>query len=338
MNAVVGYLLTILVFFFINNILVWGLNIQFGFSGILNFAYIAFVAIGAYVAATFALPAQTAFGGQTYIFGYSLPFPIPLIAGGIASALVGVLVAFIALKRLRSDYMAIVTVSVAAITYDFIGNYFPLFNGWDGIGGVPAPLQTELAQAGVDYNAYQFVFLIGVAVIMVLLGLASHRLYDSPFGRTLRSIREDIDVSDAFGKDVFRYRLIAMAIGCFYAGIGGGLLVEYISSFNPAGWTIGETFILFAALIIGGRGNNWGVVLGTFLVPILFLEATRFLPTFPHSDTLIPSLRNIIVGALFILTLWFRPQGIIPERKARYVQPALATPENVQEEADVALG
>lgn len=338
MNPVVGYLLTLTVFFFIDNILVWGLNIQFGYAGILNFAYIVFVAIGAYIAATFALPHQTAFAGQTYFFGFSLPFPIPLLAGGLVSALFGVLVAFIALKRLRSDYMAIVTVSVAAITYDVIGNYFPLFNGWDGIGGVPAPLQTELLNAGIDYNTYQFVFLGGVAIIMVLLGLAAHRIYHSPFGRTLRSIREDMDVTDAFGKNVFRYRVIAMAIGCFYAGIGGALLVEYISSFNPAGWTIGETFILFAALIIGGRANNWGVVLGTFLVPILFLEATRFLPAFPHSDTLIPSMRNIIVGALFILTLWFRPQGIIPERKARYEEPPLASRENVEEEADAALG
>ncbi len=335
MDRTLLYLISLVTIFFIYNILAWGLNIQFGMTGILNFAYIIFMAIGAYIAGSFALPRATEIAGQTYVFGFSLPFPIPLIAGGIVAAAVGLLVGFVALKRLRSDYMAIATVSVAAITYDFIGNYTPLFNGWDGLAGVPAPLQTAL---GLSYSNYQLFFLAVCFAFMVFFFFLTQRINHSPFGRTLRSIREDIDVSEAFGKDTFRYRMIAMAIGCFYAGVGGALLIEYISALNPGGWTTGETFVLFAALIIGGSGNNWGVAFGTLLVPIVFQEATRYLPQFPNSDYIIPALRNIIVGLLLIVTLWFRPQGIFPERKAEFPSVPLAEPENKQEEADVALG
>ncbi|HUY79991.1 MAG TPA: branched-chain amino acid ABC transporter permease [Ktedonobacterales bacterium] len=344
MNPILSYLMTLVVFFFIYNILTWGLNIQFGAAGILNFAYIAFMAIGAYIAGTFALTKADGFSGQTYVFGFSLPFPIPILAGGLVSAAVGLLVGVVALKRLRSDYMAIVTISVGAILYDIIGNYFPLFNGWDGLGAVPAPLENTLQNNfGVDYNEYQWVFLIITGVIMALMFLLIQRIIHSPFGRTLRAIREDQDVSEAFGKDTFWYRMVAMAIGCFYAGVGGALLIEYVSAFNPSGWTTGETFVLFAALIIGGRGNNWGAALGALLVPIIFQEATRYLQAttlsqIPNGDTLIPALRNIIVGALLIGTLWFRPQGLIPERKATFPQMALDEPENKEEEADVAVG
>lgn len=335
MNASISYLLTLAIFFCIYNIMSWGLNIQFGYAGILNFAYIVFVAIGAYIAGTFALPRPDPYTGQTYIFGFSLPFPIPLLAAGLVASVFGLLVGTIALKRLRSDYMAIVTVSVGAIVYDTIGNYFPLFNGWDGILGVPNPLQIPL---GLDYNSYQWFFLGLCIVIMLGFFFIAQRLYHSPFGRTLRSIREDLDVSEAFGKDTFRYRMIAMAIGCFFAGVGGALFIEYLTAWSPSGWTAGETFVLFAALIIGGRSNNWGAALGALLVPIVFQEATRYIPQFPNSEVVIPALRNIIVGGLLILTLWFRPQGLIPERKAKLPHVALQQTENTEEEADVALG
>ena len=108
-----------------------------------------------------------------------------------------------------------------------------------------------------------------------------------------------------------------MVVGCVYAGIAGGLLVGFISALNPGGWQAGETFLLYAALLLGGRGNNWGAVLGAFLVPVLFQEATRYLPAIQGHPELIPAIRNMIVGALLIGILWFRPEGILPERKFR---------------------
>lgn len=338
MQAIIFYATTLLVFFFVNNILTWGLNIQFGYTGILNFAFIVFMALGAYVTGVFSLPKANNISGQTYVLGLSWPFPITLLMGGLASAAFGLVVGLIALKRLRSDYMAIVTVAVGVITYDFIGNTTNLFNGWDGLGGVPSPLQDAL---NISYANYQFFFVALAGVVMLIMWWLAQRIYNSPYGRTLRSIREDMDVSESFGKNTFKYRMSAMVIGCFYAGIAGGLLIEYITAINPSGWTTGETFVIWTALLIGGTGNNWGAALGALLVPVLFQEVTRFLPQASSNPDLIPALRNIIVGSMLILVLWFRPQGIIPEKKARFYDLPLgrdaATPAS-KEDVNVAAG
>ncbi len=318
MNSIVFYAVTLIVFWFDFNILTWGLNIQFGYTGILNFAFIVFMAIGAYVSGVFALPPASGIAGQTYILGLSWPFPLTLLMGGIAAAIFGFFVGLIALKRLRSDYMAIVTVAVGAIAYDFIGNVTGLFNGWDGLGSVPSPLQERF---NIDYSSYQFVFVVLAGVVTLILWWVANRIYSSPFGRTLRSIREDQDVSEAFGKNTYKYRMIAMVIGCFYAGIAGGILIFFTTAINPSGWTAGETFVIWTALLVGGTGNNWGAMLGALLVPVAFQEATRFLAQLTDNQNLqnlIPPLRNIVVGSLLILVLWFRPQGIIPERKATF--------------------
>ena len=315
MPPIVFYLITLVVFWFDFNILTWGLNIQFGYTGILNFAFIIFMAIGAYVSGVFALPQANGIAGQTYILGLSWPFPLTMIMGGLAAAALGFFVGLIALKRLRSDYMAIVTVAVGAIAYDFIGNVTGLFNGWDGLGGVPQPLELRF---NIDPISYQFVFVAIAGVTTLILWWFANRIYSSPFGRTLRSIREDQDVSEAFGKNTFKYRMLAMIIGCFYAGIAGGILIFFITALNPSGWTTGETFVIWTALLVGGTGNNWGAMLGALLVPVGFQEATRFLPQGFLNPDLLAALRNIVVGLLLILVLWFRPQGIIPERKARF--------------------
>jgi ABC-type branched-subunit amino acid transport system permease subunit len=330
MTAVLYYLATLVVFFFIYNILTWGLNIQFGYTGILNFAFIVFMAVGAYVTGVTSLGRPGIDSGQTYVLGLGWFFPLPLLAGGIVAGLFGLFVGGVALKRLRSDYMAIVTVAVGSIAYDIVGNYTPLFNGWDGLSGVPAPFSDLI----VDPVMYQVIFIVLSGIVMLILWWVANRIHKSPFGRTLRSIREDLDVSEAFGKDTFRYRMIAMFIGCFYAGIAGGLLMEFVGAFNPSGWTAGETFVVWAALLVGGRGNNWGAVLGALLVPVIFQEATRFLPQFPNNPALIAALRNIVVGSLLILVLWFRPQGILPERKPRFFGIPLKASSN-KEDANV---
>jgi ABC-type branched-subunit amino acid transport system permease subunit len=144
--------------------------------------------------------------------------------------------------------------------------------------------------------------------------LVMSRITRSPLGRTLRAIRDDPDVVRALGKNVFRYQLTAMLIGAFYAGIGGGLIIEFSSSFNTSAWLPPETFLIFAALIIGGLRNNSGVAVGALIVPVLFTQLPRFLPDIPGHPGLILSLDGVAIGLLLIATLWFRPQGIVPER------------------------
>ncbi|MBJ7603865.1 MAG: branched-chain amino acid ABC transporter permease [Candidatus Dormibacteraeota bacterium] len=315
MSPIVYYLTTLVVFFFIFAISTWGLNLQFGTAGILNFTYITFFAIGGYFTGVSMLGRPDALSNMRYILGLNLPFPIALLIGATAAGVLGLLVGLVALRRLRSDYLAIVTVSVGAIVYDFVNVNTGLFNGADGIAGIPYPFNDSL---NLDPNTYTFFYIALTGLVTLVLGLLAFRIYNSPLGRTLRAIREDADVASAFGKDSYRFRMIAMVVGCVYAGIAGGLLVGFISALNPGGWVAGETFLLYAALLLGGRGNNWGALLGAFLVPVLFQEATRYLPQIPGHAELIPALRNMIVGGLLIAVLWFRPEGILPERKAKF--------------------
>lgn len=317
MDQVLYYLSTLIVFFFIYNILTWGLNIQFGYTGILNFTYITFFAAGAYFTGVGNLGKPTAESQQLYILGLGWNFLPALLLGAVVAGVLGLLVGLIALYRLRSDFLAIVTVGIGTIAFDLVSNFRPLFNGQDGLSGLDFPFNDLL---NLDPNTYTFFYIGFSGVVMLILWYVAHRIDASPLGRTLRAIRDDVDVAEAFGKNTYRFRMIAMVVGCVYAGIAGGLLIGFISSLNPSGWTTGETFVIWAALLLGGRANNWGAVLGALLVPVVFNEATRFLPPISSNPELVPALRNVIVGALLIAVLFFRPQGLLPERRRRFYE------------------
>lgn len=320
------YLLTLAIFFTFFAIEVWGLNLQFGLTGILDFTYITFVAIGAYFAGVAALTPSTNGGmGGSYILGWQLPFPVSPVIGGIAAALLGVLVGIIGLRRLRSDYLAIVTVSVGQIVWMVIGNATPLFNGWDGIVGVPQPFNSLM---NLTTNNYELPFLGISLVVAAIIFWLVRSLTESPYGRILRAIREDENVASALGKNVFRYRMSAFVIGAFIAGISGALQIEYIGAWNPSGWTTLETFIVWAAMLVGGRGNNRGMLLGAFLVPVLFTEATRWI-TIPAHPLLMEAIRGMAIGLLMVLAVRFRPQGAIPERKRVFVSAIPGLKEDV---------
>ena len=321
MSPLAYYVFTLAFFFFAYCILGWGLNIQFGEGGILNFAYIGFVAIGAYVAGVTSMGKPQAGSGQTYILGASLPFPIGLILGGFAACLFALFVALIAFRRLRTDYLAMVLISLSLVLYDIVNNYIPLFNGADGLNNVPQPFT-----GAFNLDANSFVpFFAGVSLVMALImGVVMSAITRSPLGRTFRAIRDDPEVAAALGKSVFRYQLTAMLIGSFYAGVGGGLIVEFSSSFNTSAWLPAETFLVFAAVIVGGVGNNKGIALGALIVPVLFTQLPKFLPDIPGHPGLSLNIDAMAIGVLLMLVLWFRPQGLIPERRRRSNLPSLA--------------
>lgn len=317
MEIILGYLATILVFFFTYNIFTLGLNIQFGYAGILNFTVITFMACGAYVSAVFVLPKANTSTGVHYILGLNWPWPLAALIGAAASGFLGYLVGRIALKSLRSDYLAIVTLATGTLLYGLAGNEVKGFDGWAGLFNVPQPLAgvTNLSPVG-----YSWLFVAIAGVLMALLWMFANRLYKSPLGRAMRAIREDQDAAETFGKNSYKIRMIAMVTGCVFVGIGGMLTIAYITALSPAGWTTGETFVVWAALLIGGRGNNLGAVTGSLLVAVIFNEATRYLPQIPSYPNLIPNLRFIIIGFLVIFAVWFRPQGVVPEKKASFYE------------------
>ncbi len=317
MSLILGYVATLLVTFFTYNIFTIGLNIQFGYTGILNFTVITFMAMGAYFYAVFVMPHADTANQVFYILGLHWPWPLAMLAGMVASGLLGYLIGMIALKRLRSDYLAIVTLATGTLLYGLSGNQNKLFDGWAGLFNVNQPFQSVATNSP---NSFSWIFVAISGVAMVVVWLFANRLYSSPLGRSMRAIREDQDVVDTFGKNTFKIRMMAMVIGCVIVGLGGILTIQYIGALSPAGWTTGETFVVWAALLVGGRGNNLGAILGSLLVAVVFNEATRYIPQVSSNPNLIPDVRNIIIGSLVILSIWFRPQGVLPEKKANFFE------------------
>ena len=313
MSAIWYYVFTLLFFLFDYFILAMGLNIQYGETGILNFAYIGFVAVGAYVTGAASMPNSSG-TGQHYIMGWNMPFPINLLIGGLAASALALIVALISLRRLRTDYLAMVLISLSLVLYDVCNNFVPLFNGADGIYNVPEPF----AQA-LKLTTNSFVpFFAGVAgAIALIMWFVMSRITRSPLGRTFRAIRDDSGVAAALGKGVFRYQLTSMLIGSFYAGVGGGLIIQFGGSFNPSAWLPGETFVIFAVIIVGGVGNNIGLIAGSLLVETLLVHLPAFLPAIPGHPGLIEYVDAMVIGVLLMVMLWFRPQGMIPERVRR---------------------
>jgi branched-chain amino acid transport system ATP-binding protein/branched-chain amino acid transport system permease protein len=296
----------------INSIMVVGLNLQYGYSGLLNFAYYTYVALGAYIAAVTTMGPSN-IPGITYILGWHLPWWIGLILGGLVATAFGAFVFLLTVRRLRSDYLAIVTVAVAFIMYNLIDTLQPLFDGDTGLFNVP----NIVGGGKLSTENYSLIILALSAACLAAFVWMSRRIFRSPFGRLLRSIREDEEVTTAFGRDSWRPQIATFMIGSFLAGIAGGLLIFYISAWSPAAFLPLESFILLAALIVGGSGNYWGSLLGAFVLIEGLSEVARHVPSFGNGAD-VGALRLIVIGAVLIIVLRFRPEGLIPERWLRW--------------------
>lgn len=298
-----------------------GLNWQYGYAGILNFTYYTFVGVGAYVAAVTTMGNPQGLGSQTYILHWSLPWPVGLLLAGLASAALGLLMILVTVRRLRSDYLAIVTVSLGYILWNLINDYQPLFDGGNGLFGIPY-ITGGATLSSVDYS-------IEIAVLgFALLGVAmwaSRRIERSPYGRVLRAIREDEVVAQSFAKSVRGATISIFVLGSFIAGVSGGIVAFYLTSWNPQGFLPVESFILMSALIIGGTGSYWGAVVGAFVIIELLTEISRYLPSFGNGAA-IGAVRAIVIGVSLILFMMFRPEGIVPERSYNWYRNVTGGP------------
>jgi branched-chain amino acid transport system permease protein len=302
------YTATLLIYAGVDIIACLALNLQFGVSGIVNFSFIVFQAVGAYTAAVLSMPPDTANGGyQIYVGGFQLPFPIPWLGGALAGGVLAVPVGLVVLRKLRSDYQAIALLVLSVIANTVITNAVPLFNGAAGIAQVPGPFSDQ-----VDPQNYQYLYIGMTAVCVVLVVVVVQRIVNSPYGRSLRAMREHELAASAIGKNPVELKMTTFIVGGIIAGLSGAILVGYITLWAPSVWLYPETIILFAAIIVGGRGNNLGAILGALLVPVGFEEATRFIPNIGPVG-LIPAMQWVAIGLLIIGFLWFRPEGVRPE-------------------------
>src|ERR1700730_3800390 len=309
------YAANLLIYAGVDIIALLALNLQFGLSGIVNFSFIVFQSIGAYTAAVLSLPPDTANGGfQIYFGGYQLPFPIPWIGGAVAGGLLSIPVGLVVLRKLRSDYQAIALLVLSIITNEVITNARPLLNGAACLALVPPPFSDQIDP---NTQSYQFLYVGITAVCVVLVFMLASRVVNSPYGRSLRAMREREIAAIAIGKNPVQLKLTVFILGGIIAGLSGAILVGFIQLWAPSVWLYPETIILFAAIIVGGRGNNVGAILGALLVPVGFFEVTRRIPPtiagWVPPPNLIPAMEWVAVGLLLIGFLGFRPEGVRPE-------------------------
>lgn len=307
----IDFFLTALIYVAIQSILALGLNVQWGFSGLLNLSYIFFMAVGAYVSAVVISPPAMP-PGTEYVLGSSQPFLVGVVAGVAAATAVAGVVGAIVLRNLRADYFAIVTLVVAEALQQVIGQFRGLFNGSPGLIAIPQPLAGTFF--GRDYTIFYLIMCSGFVLVCFVIAEWVRR---SPFGRTLRALREDEAAAAAFGRNPYTLKLRAFVLGASMAGLAGALLGSYVTAFAPAGWGVGETLLILVCLFVGGSGNNFGALLGTALVIGLLGQLPQLINVPVAHPDLIPDLHFMLLGLAIIVFLRWRPEGILRERPTR---------------------
>jgi branched-chain amino acid transport system permease protein len=286
---------------------IWGilslsLNLQYGLTGLVNLGHVGFFMLGAYISTILVVLA-------------GLPIGVGMVAGIAAAALFGVLMA-LPTANLQQDYWAISTLAAAEIIRliflntplggPYVGEAF-------GVSGIPRPLRDLFTSTG--YNLFYLGLVLTCLAVSYLLVVWLAR---TPFGRTLKAMREGDEVPLALGKRVSSFRVRAMAVGGALGGLAGALFAHYNAYIAPEYFLPLETFIIWAMVILGGAGNFLGALVGTFIIQAIY-NSSRFLDDWLAIDaSVLGPLRMIFIGVLIILVIIYMPKGLLPERRRRY--------------------
>jgi branched-chain amino acid transport system permease protein len=304
-TGLLSYAAFFLVFASVFAVIVLGLNLQWGFTGLFNVGVAGFVAIGAYTSAILTAPDDP---GR--IGGFGLPVAVgwlgAMAASGAAALIVGV-----AALRLRHDYLAITTFGIAVTLQLVALNAQALTGGPFGLQFIPKPLSGLVA----GNLAWNLAYLALVLVVLVLVYAALERLVRSPWGRVLRAIREDETAAESLGKRAFRFRLQSFVIGCTVMGLGGALYAHFVGYIAPEDFLPILTFQLWTMLIVGGSGNNRGAVLGAFVVWGLWTLAGGVLREIvpAQHQARAATLQVVLIGLSLVAVLLLRPRGLLGE-------------------------
>lgn len=261
-----------------------GLLIHVGFAGLLDLGFAAYYGIGAYMYAIFA----------SIQFNYHVSFWIMLLVGGLAAALIGALIS-IPVLRLRGDYLAIVTLGFGEITRLLLLNLRGITNGSQGIIRIDKPVLF-----GMTFNtSTHFYFLIIILIIFFVF--ITNRLIRSKVGRAWLAIREDEDVAEISGVNTVWYKLLAFALGAFIGGVGGVVFAAWQGSIFPDNFSLLSSINILCLIILGGLGNQYGVILGA-LGLIALPDLLRGFADF----------RMLVFGILLVVMMIVKPNGFLP--------------------------
>lgn len=284
-----NYLFHILTMIAIYSILALSLNLMVGYTGLLSLSQAAFYGVGAYISTLLML-------------GTGLSF-VP----SLSLSIIGVMALSFAVSmpslRLKGDYFVLSSLGFQVITFSVLYNWVELTHGSYGIPGIPKP-----TLLGIKITSTPSYFLFAALVACICAGLL-YLIGHSPFGRTLKAIREDEIAVAALGKPVAHFKVAACAIAAGFAAVAGTLFAGYMQYIDPTSFTMTESVFILSMVIIGGAGNITGPLIGVVLMVVL-PEALRFLGI---PDVIAPNMRQIIYGLLIILIMRYRPQGIAGE-------------------------
>jgi len=303
--GLINFMVYIAIMMGIYGILSLSLNLQYGFAGLANFGHVVFFCIGAYIS-------------TIIVFTFKMPFILGLLGAMVTAGFFGYLIS-IPTAGLQEDYWAIVTLAAAEIVRIFFLNEQwvvgggPYVGGAFGVGDIPQPLRSLFSA-----DTYPFFYLAIVLFCLILTYVIINAITHSPFGIAIKSIREGENLPQAMGKNVKKYRMKVMAIGGTFGGLAGCLFAHFHGFVSPDQFMPLETFIIWAMVIVGGKGNNKGAIFGAVVI-MIFYNSTRFLKDYiPIEEVTLASLRMVAIGILIVAAMLFMKKGLIKEKKSLY--------------------
>ncbi len=305
MMGIVAYLVFFAIVVLVLGVATLGLNLQWGTTGLFNAGVVGFYGVGGYTQAILTAP-----GRPELLGNFGLPWLVG-VAGAMAASAIAAVIVGIATVRLRGDYLAIATFGIAVALQLVALNWERLTGGSLGLTSVPRPLASAF-EGSLGYNLF---YLCLMLVIAGTVYVALERIVRSPWGRVLKAVREDETAAVALGKDARLFRLEAFVLGATIIGLAGALYVSFIGFVSPFDFVPIITFQIWTMLIVGGSGNNKGALLGVLIVWGLWTASgtlvSKLVP--PAFQTQGGAVQAILIGLVLVMTLLFRPRGLIGE-------------------------
>lgn len=298
-----NYAAHLLVMMGIYLLLAYGLNLTLGFGGMIVFCHAAFYGIGAYVYALVRLRCGAG-GAQVdeLLWAGDWNWLAGVLAAFVVGAVLAAIIGWICL-RFRGDYFIFSTLGFQMIIFVVLYNWVDLSRGPFGIHGIPRPVLL-----GWEVNRpWEYVGLLALVILVVLPWI--FRLYRSPFGLAVKTLREDERAAQAMGTHTALVGIKAMALAGGIAGLAGGLYAGYVTYIDPTSFSLHESIFLVTLLMLGGGGNLRGPLVGT-AVMLLLPEILRFVGL---PDAVAANVREIIYGVLLAVLMLLRPQGLAGE-------------------------
>jgi branched-chain amino acid transport system permease protein len=289
----------------IYSILTIAVNLHYGYAGLMSFGIVGFLAVGAYTYAI--LTVGPPVGEDVYHFGFDFPWWVGLLGAGVVTAIFAFIIGLPTL-RVEGDYLLIVTFAFAEVIQKLLSNESWLTNGTRGFINIHQPYRDVITG-----HSYQ-IFLAGLVVaIVVVFYLIAQHVGKSPFGRTLRAMRDNEPVALSTGKNVYFFKMRIFLLGAAMIGVAGAMYTWYMTIALPPLFGMEVSFAAWIALVIGGQGNNKGAIVGT-IVLLGSQQALKFIQLTPALAPMISAFQLIIEGLVLVLILRFWPAGLIPEK------------------------